>query len=137
LDFSTAKSGDNWASVADNGLLVGRIRGVKEEVPPSGGAVPLVQIVGYAYRNYGSRIDAILAKVLEEEQVSPALFYIKEADEMSNEGWFRHAPLLSCDLSFKKDGRGFLLEFSLGKGEYATVVLREIMKPGQPELEGF
>ncbi len=137
LDFATARSGDNWASVAENGLQVGRVHGVKEEVPAEGQAVPLVQIVGYAYRNYGSRIDALLARVLEEERVSPSRFYIKEADEMSNEGGFRHAPLLSRDLSWSKDARGFVLEFSLGKGEYATVILREMLKPEQPQLLGF
>ncbi|MDA4117372.1 MAG: tRNA pseudouridine(13) synthase TruD [Thaumarchaeota archaeon] len=139
LDFSAAMSGDNWASVTESGLLVGRVHGAREDVPsnPPELAVPLVQIVGYAYRNYGSRFDRLLAEVLEEEQVSPARFYIKEADEMSNEGGFRHAPLLCRDLSFRRDPRGFLLEFSLGKGEYATVVLREILKPEQPQLEGF
>ena len=29
------------------------------------------------------------------------------------------------------------MEFSLGKGEYATVLLREVLKPEQPRLAGF
>ena len=29
------------------------------------------------------------------------------------------------------------MEFSLGKGEYATVLLREVLKPEQPQLAGF
>ncbi|MGH9919517.1 MAG: tRNA pseudouridine(13) synthase TruD, partial [Nitrososphaerales archaeon] len=102
-----------------------------------GGAIPLIQIVGYAYRNYGSRFDSVLAEVMAEERVSPSSFYIKEAEEMSSEGGFRPAPLLSSDLSFEKEEHGFVLEFSLGKGEYATVLLRELLKPEQPQLAGF
>jgi tRNA pseudouridine13 synthase len=135
-DFN-ARTGDNWAQLKEGGLTVGRVHGVKEGVPTEGGAVPLIQIVGYAYRNYGSRFDAVLAKVVEEEGVSPGSFYIKEAEEMSSEGGFRPAPLLSSDRSFKREERGFVLEFSLGKGEYATVLLREVLKPDQPQLTGF
>ena len=138
IDLSNATSGDNWASLKEGGLTVGRVHGVKEEVPKEGAAaVPLIQIVGYAYRNYGSRFDAVLAEVIREEGVSPGSFYIKEAEEMSSEGGFRPAPLLSSDLSFKREERGFVLEFSLGKGEYATVLLREVLKPEQPQLAGF
>jgi tRNA pseudouridine13 synthase len=137
VDISNAGSGDNWASLNVGGLTVGRVHGVKEEVPKEGAAVPLIQIVGYAYRDYGSRFDAVLAKVIEEEGVSPGSFYIKEAEEMSSEGGFRSASLLSSDLSFKREERGFALEFSLGKGEYATVLLRELLKPEEPLLAGF
>jgi tRNA pseudouridine13 synthase len=137
IDISSARSGDNWAPLKEGGLTVGRVRGVKEEVPKEGAAIPLIQIVGYAYRNYGSRFDAVLAKVIEEEGVSPGLFYIKEAEEMSSEGGFRPAPLLSSDLSFRREERGFALDFSLGKGEYATVLLREVLKPEDPLLAGF
>jgi tRNA pseudouridine13 synthase len=137
IDISSARSGDNWARLKEGGLTVGRVHGVKEDVPAEGAAVPLVQIVGYAYRNYGSRLDGVLAKVIAEEGVSPGSFYIKEAEEMSSEGGFRPAPLLSSDLSFEKDERRFVLEFSLGKGEYATVLLREVLKPEQPQLAGF
>ncbi len=137
VDISSARSGDNWAHLKEDGLTVGRVHGVKEDVPKEGDAVPLVQIVGYAYRNYGSRFDGVLARVIEEEGVSPGSFYIKEAEEMSSEGSFRPAPLLSSDLSFRRDDRGFVLEFSLGKGEYATVLLREVLKPERPQLAGF
>jgi len=137
VDFSSARSGDNWARLKEGGLTVGRVHGVKEDVPEDGEAIPLIQILGYAYRDYNSRFDSVLAKVMEEERVSPASFYIKEAEEMSSEGGFRPAPLLSSDLSCVREERGFVLEFSLGKGEYATVLLREVLKPEQPQLVGF
>ena len=138
IDFSKARSGDNWARLDEGGLTVGKVHGVKEDVPnEEEEAIPLVQIVGYAYRNYGSRFDGALAEVMVEEGVSPGAFYIKEAEEMSSEGGFRPAPLLSSDLSFKREERGFVLEFSLGKGEYATVLLREVLNPERPQLAGF
>jgi tRNA pseudouridine13 synthase len=137
VDISSAMPGDNWARLKGGGLTVGSVHGVKEDLPEDGAAVPLLQIVGYAYRNYGSRFDEVLARVIKEEGVSPGSFYIKEAEEMSSEGGFRPAPLLSSDLSFEREGRGFVLEFSLGKGEYATVLLREVLKPEQPQVSGF
>ncbi len=137
LDFSVATTGDNWAPLKEEGLAVGRVHGVKEHPPENGSAVPLVQIVGYAYRNYASRFDRILAEVIAEEGVSPGAFYVKEAEEMSNEGGFRPAPMLAGDTSFTREGRGFVLEFSLGKGEYATVLLREVLKPARPQTSGF
>jgi tRNA pseudouridine13 synthase len=137
VDIANARSGDNWARLKEDGLGVGRVHGVKEEVSGESEAIPLVQIVGYAYRNYGSRFDGVLAKVIREEGVSPGSFYIKEAEEMSSEGGFRPAPMLSKDLSCAKEERGFVLEFSLGKGEYATVLLREVLKPAEPRLAGF
>jgi len=137
VDVAVAQQGDNWASLKEGGLTVGRVHGVKEELPKEGSAVPLVQIVGYAHRNYGSRFDEVLAKVLEEERVSPGSFYVKEAEEMSSEGGFRPAPLLCSDLSFGREERGFVLEFSLGRGEYATVLLREVLKPELPRAAGF
>lgn len=137
LDISRAKSGDNWAPLRGGGLTVGRVHGVREEPPPEGDSIPLVQIVGYAYRDYGSRFDRALSLVIADEEVSPASFYVKEAEEMSSEGGFRQAPMLARDLSYERKERGFLLEFSLGKGEYATVLLRDVVKPVQPGLSGF
>lgn len=137
IDISRAVPGDNWAEAKDGGLSVGRVHGVKEEVPPGVDAVPLVQVAGYAHRDYGSRFDAILGEVIKEEGVSPGWFYVKEAEEMSSEGGFRAAPLMAKDLSCEPTEGGFLLEFSLGKGEYATVLLREVLKPDEPLAAGF
>jgi tRNA pseudouridine13 synthase len=137
IDISRAVAGDNWARVKGDGLSLGKVHGVRESIPSGESAVPLLQIVGYAYRNYGSRLDAALADVLKEERVSPGSFYIKEAEEMSSEGGFRSAPLLARDLSYRKEERGFAVEFSLGKGEYATVLMREVLKPENPRAAGF
>jgi tRNA pseudouridine13 synthase len=52
IDFSAPRQGDNWARLKEGGLTVGRVHGVKEEVPKEDATVPLIEIVGYAYRDY-------------------------------------------------------------------------------------
>ncbi len=135
LDISRAEDGDNWANLAPDLLRCTKTHGVKE--PVLGQAVPLIQIVGYGFRNYGSRFDKLMMAVLEEESVEPPRFYIKEAEELSNEGGFRHAPLLAKDLTQESIPGGAALSFSLGKGEYATTLLREVLKPEDPLHAGF
>ncbi len=135
LDVSTALRGDNWARVAPDGLRVGRPHGVREDPPER--ALPLVQLVGYAFRNYGSRFDAMILKELSDEGMEPRQFYIKEAEEMSSEGGFRHAPMVARDLRYDTSPDRTVLDFSLAKGEYATTLLREIIKPERPLEAGF
>jgi tRNA pseudouridine13 synthase len=137
VDISSALFGDNWATLREDGLNPGKVHGAKESPPEGTSAIPLIQTVGYAYRNYGSRFDLRLAEILREEGIEARLFYVKEMEEISSEGGFRAAPLLASGLSFKQSNTGLELEFSLGKGEYATVLLRELLKPEDPLAEGF
>ena len=99
--------------------------------------VPLIQIVGYGFRNYGSRFDRLMISILKEQSVEPPRFYIKEAEELSNEGGFRQAPLLAKDLTQESQQGRTTLSFALGKGEYATTLLREVLKPEDPLAAGF
>jgi len=135
LDISAAKEGDNWTQVAQDGLRLGRVHGVKEPVVE--GALPLVQLVGYAFRDYGSRFDSLIVPVLAEEGIRPQQFYLKEAEEVSNEGGFRQAPLLATALGRRDIEGGVVLSFNLGRGEYATTLLREVLKPEDPLASGF
>jgi tRNA pseudouridine13 synthase len=135
LDLSRAEKGDNWTTLAPDMLRSTKTHGVKE--PIVGEAVPLIQIVGYGFRNYGSRFDALMLSILKELSVEPSRFYIKEAEELSNEGGFRHAPLLAKDLAHESGPGSTTLSFSLGKGEYATTLLREVLKPEDPLRSGF
>lgn len=135
LDISRAEDGDNWAELAADRLRAGKPHGVNEPVPE--GALPLIQLVGYGFRNYGSRFDEFVMRILEEESVNPRDFYIKEAEELSSEGGFRSASLLAKEMT-QEPGPGVdTLSFSLGRGEYATTVLREILKPEDPLASGF
>lgn len=135
MGISAAEPGDNWAELTPDGLRPTRVHGVRETI--SGPAIPLIQIVGFAFRDYGSRFDRQIVRILGEEGISPSQFYIKEAEELSAEGGFRHAPLLVRNASYERVTEGFLLRFSLGRGEYATTLVREILKPEDPLLEGL
>lgn len=135
LQIAEAESGDNWTEAAPDGLRQTKVHGVKERAPA--GALPLIQMVGFAFRDYGSRFDRRIVSILSEEEVSPSQFYIKEAEELSAEGGFRYAPLLVRDTSWERAPGGFLLKFSLGRGEYATTLVREVLKPEDPLACGF
>ena len=134
-DISAMKGGDNWAQVSDDGMVTSEVRGVRDV--PTAASVPMVQVVGYAYRNYGSRFDSRIEKVLEEEGVRPAQFYIKEMQEVSAEGGFRRPHIAVGELSWEASDGAARLRFSLGKGQYATVLLREIIKPRDPAASGL
>jgi tRNA pseudouridine13 synthase len=135
VDLSKAFQGDNWSTLGSDGLTLREVRGAKEA--PAEGAVVLAQLVGYGYRDYGSRLDSFTTRVLEDEGVSPKQFYVKEAQEISAEGGFRRAPLIAKDVGYTIGEEGALLSFMLARGEYATTLLREMLKPDDPALSGF
>lgn len=92
-------------------------------------AVPLV---GYSYLKK-NRFGYYISKVLEEEQTSAKNFFIKDMQEASNEGGFRQSVMQCSDFGVMEP----ILEFTLSRGSYATILLREIIKPGDPFAAGF
>jgi tRNA pseudouridine13 synthase len=134
-DISKVRRGDNWATVSEGGLMASSVHGAKET--PAGGSVPMVQLVGYAYRDYGSRFDPLINEILRGEGVSPGQFYVKEMQEVSSEGGFRRPHLAIRDASWAVSGRTATLRFTLAKGQYATVLLREVIKPRDPGASGL
>ena len=60
-------------------------------------------------------------------------FLIKELQEVSIDGGFRNA-LISCTNYSLNDN---VVNFTLSRGSFATIILREIMKPDEPLLAGF
>lgn len=135
MEVGKATNGDNWCIVDRHELNAEGVHGARE--PVLEGAIPMIQLVGYSFRDYGSRFDSIIVEVLKEEELEPKQFYIKEAQEISSEGGFRHAPLLAKDLHYRLDDNSASLGFSLGRGEYATSLVREIVKPEDPFSAGF
>jgi len=92
-------------------------------------AVPLV---GYSYYKK-TRFDFHISKVLEQEEISPKDFYFKEMQELSTEGGFRTSSLV-CDDYAAKDN---VVSFTLQRGSFATILMREIMKTERPLEAGF
>jgi tRNA pseudouridine13 synthase len=135
LDISAAGTGDNWGELGAGVAVDPKVRGARET--PTDGALPMAQLAGYAYRDYGSRFDALASRVMGEEEVSPRDFYIKEMQEASAEGGFRPAHLLVADPVFEATDNDASLSFTLSRGQYATVLLREIIKPADPRESGL
>ena len=134
LDISLARRGDNWGEVVD-GAVAPKVESARE-APPAG-ASPMVQLAGYAYRDYGSRFDGLTTKVMSEEAVGAKDFYVKEMQEVSAEGGFRIAHLVLSDQSFTVSEETAVLSFRLARGQYATMILREIIKPADPRESGL
>ena len=91
-----------------------------------------IPFVGYSYYKK-TRFDYQISKILELEEISPRDFFIKEMQEVSNEGGFRQASMVCSDYLSKDN----TVEFTLSRGSFATILLREIMKPENPLDAGF
>jgi tRNA pseudouridine13 synthase len=134
-DISEYREGDNWAEVYPGGLVTSYPKSAKAR--PSHDATPLIQLAGYAFRDYGSRFDAFVKETLSVDGVSPRQFFLKEMQEVSAEGGFRRPHLAVAAPSWEANGGTAHLEFSLAKGQYATVLLREALKPEDPAGAGL
>jgi len=88
--------------------------------------------VGYSYYKK-TRFDYQISKILQQEEISPKDFFIKEMQEVSSEGGFRQAAIHCSNYS----SYDTTVEFSLSRGSFATILLREIMKPQDPMTAGF
>ena len=91
-----------------------------------------VPFVGYSYYKK-TRFHHYIEKILHDEEITHKDFFSKEIQEISNEGGFRNSSI-KCDDYNVKDN---VVSFSLSRGSFATIVLREIMKPENPLTSGF
>ncbi|MDE1766718.1 MAG: tRNA pseudouridine(13) synthase TruD [Thaumarchaeota archaeon] len=91
-----------------------------------------IPLVGYSYSKK-NRFEYQISKILAEEETNPKDFFVKEMQEVSSEGGFRQS-VMSCK-DFSVD-RQYVI-FTLSRGSYATILLREIMKPADPVSAGF
>ena len=97
--------------------------------------VPAIRMAGYTFQPGKGRFENITRAILQEEEVTPKDFYIKEMQELSQQGGFRQAPLWCTDFWYERDP--LKVSFKLPKGSYATTLLREIIKPDDPIRSGF
>ena len=107
-----------------NGIIGKYVKGLDQNL-----ALPFV---GYSYYKK-TRFDYQISKILQQEEISPKDFFIKEMQEVSSEGGFRQATIHCSDYSANEN----TVEFSLSRGSFATILLREIMKPQDPISAGF
>jgi len=121
-DMFEAQSGDVCFDF--HGIIGKYVKGLDQHL-----ALPFV---GYSYYKK-TRFDYQISKILEQEEITPKDFFIKEMQEVSSEGGFRQAAIHGSDFSSYET----TIEFSLSRGSFATILLREIMKPKDPIIAGF
>ena len=105
------------------------ILGKFENDPAQKLAIPLV---GHSYYKK-SRFDYYIKKILDDELLTPKDFFIKDFQEISVDGGFRNASINYLNFGIDEN----MIKFQLSRGSYATIVLREILKPLNPLDCGF
>jgi len=121
-DLFEAQTGD--VCFDHHGIIGKYVKGMDQNL-----ALPFV---GYSYYKK-TRFDFQISKILQQEEISPKDFFIKEMQEASSEGGFRQAAIRCTNYSAHDN----VVEFSLSRGSFATILLREIMKPQDPMMAGF
>ena len=91
-----------------------------------------IPFVGYSYYKK-TRFNYYIEKILKDEGIIPKDFFSKEMQEISNEGGFRNSSIKCSDYMAQDN----TVSFSVSRGSFATIVLREIMKPENPLFSGF
>jgi len=109
-------SSDNLLECSD---LVGR-----------GGAWVAGPLLGFATPMIAEEAGEFLEEVLREEQVDRGMFRVPAAPEVASRGAWRPAMLPMPPIGLTPEGNDVWFRFSLPKGAYATVLLREFLKSG-------
>jgi len=91
-----------------------------------------IPFVGYSYYKK-TRFHHYIEKILKDEEITSRDFFSKEMQEISNEGGFRNSSIKCDDYKIKDN----VVSFLLSRGSFATIVLRELMKPQNPLASGF
>ena len=91
-----------------------------------------IPFVGYSYYKK-TRFHYYIEKILFEEEITHKDFFSKEIQEISSEGGFRNSSIKCDNHSVDND----IVSFSLSRGSFATIVMREIMKSENPLSSGF
>ncbi len=123
IQLDTPHSGrDSWSYVTE-ASLESRVEEVKSG--KYGLAAPLL---GYTTKMPPSRQTEMVKTLLKEESVSLHDFRNKEHKALDSDGGFHLVSMRPNGLHSECSEDGLRLRFSLRKGSYATIALREIMK---------
>ena len=125
-------SNDDFCFKLENQLTLGKL--LKYTGQDSSKLVPAMHLPGYSFKPTEGRFEKNLSFIMKEENISSKDFYLKEMQELSVEGGFRQLPLLVNDFSYSDN---LSISFKIPVGSYATILLRELMKPIDPIKSGF
>ena len=152
LPLSEPQLGD-WVMVLDErGLPVGEAMRARQDNLPvlrelveEGRAAVAIPLPGFRHEPSSGRQGEIEAAVLSEEGVRPEDFWVRAMPELASPGWLRpvvarlrflDVPDITND-ELNPGLRALRLCFELPRGSYATVLLRELMKPQDLLAAGF
>ncbi|MDG6933316.1 MAG: tRNA pseudouridine(13) synthase TruD [Nitrososphaerota archaeon] len=91
--------------------------------------VQMCPVPGYSFRSRENLYWKAMEEVLKEEGVSPKDFFVKELQEVSAEGGLRPASMIGWLKGWRLED-STRVRFILYKGEFATILLRELIKDG-------
>ncbi len=146
LSLGTAEVGDFVVGVERSGLpMVNMPRPVTaesldktNEAVRAGRLRVALPIVGFKQKMSDGAMGELEKRVLEEERVDLNGFRVTVNSKLGGRGGLRTATTPVRDFQLLKVGNGSVpLGFMLFRGCYATVLLREIMKPSDPVTAGF
>jgi tRNA pseudouridine13 synthase len=96
-----------------------------QDLSRNGKIVPLAPLIGMETREQDGIPGTILKRVMNEENLKFSDFRIEEKNELSSRGNYRGIGFRPID--FSSDGTN-ILEFSLGRGIYATSLLDQVFE---------
>jgi len=148
ISLTSLQEGDYVVNIGANGLPTGGFSKVKKgdlrlitSKVKEGKAALALPVIGFSQGLSGGVQGEIEREILEQEGIQPRDFQIKKMLESSVQGGLRRAISSVINMSFKTkpaDSESTArFRFMLHKGSYATVVLREFMKPQDPASSGF
>jgi len=148
IPLSYVQEGDYVVNIGSKGLPTNSFTRVEEENLHSviseveeGRMALALPVIGFDQQISSGAQGEIEREILERENVQPQDFRIKRMPECSVRGGLRKALASIINLSFETrpaDEKSIAkFRFMLHKGSYATIVLREFMKPEDPISSGF
>ena len=140
-DFSLTipEENDLCFDVFEDSLIFGKIRKYEREKLTDSRIkrMPIIRLPGYSFQPGKNRFDKILKEFMKHENITARDFFIKEMQELSESGGFRQASFVCQNFNYKIEENSLLVGFSVPKGSYATILLRELIKPTNPIESGF
>ncbi|KYH39632.1 MAG: tRNA pseudouridine synthase D [Candidatus Bathyarchaeota archaeon B63] len=148
IPLTRIQIGDYLMSIGEEGLPTGRFLEVEENNPHwassmlrEGKAALALPLVGFDQKLSGGLQGEIEREILEKEGIQPRDFKVEKMLEASVRGGLRRAlaPVMNFKFVTMPGDEGSVAKFSfmLHRGTYATVVMREFLKPSDPAEQGF